>query len=155
MLFRSLFLRKWTKTETERITEQKATLQTTIKNENKYMNMIEVWNKEKKRIIKEHVGFVNTTGETEKKKIEATAEFKSWKTDINTDYTQKINDLKDELSEQYQIRKAQTLADYPIFMAIAEDISYDATGKPTGNNELDIIGEELGKFINSIEDNEL
>ena len=145
-----LFLRKWTKAETEKITEQKATLQTAIKNENKYLNTIEAWDKEKKQIIKEYIGFVNTTGETEKKEIEATAEFKSWKTDINTDYTQRINDLKDELSEQYQIRKAQTLADYPIFMAIAEDISYDATGKPTGNNELDIIGTELTKFINSI-----
>jgi len=150
-----LFLRKWTKAETEKITEQKATLQTVIKNENKYLNTIEAWDKEKKRIIKEYIGFVNTTGETEKKKIEATAEFKSWKTDINTDYTQKINDLKDELSEQYQIRKAQALADYPIFMAIAEDISYDATGKPTGNNELDIIGEELEKFINSIEEDKI
>jgi len=150
-----LFLRKWTKAETEKITEQKATLQTVIKNENKYLNTIEAWDKEKKRIIKEYIGFVNTTGETEKKKIEATAEFKSWKTDINTDYTQRINDLKDELSEQYQMRKAQTLADYPIFMAIAEDISYDATGKPTGNNELDIIGEELEKFVNSIEEDKI
>jgi type I restriction enzyme M protein len=32
-------------------------------------------------------------------------------------------------------------------MAIAEEIGYDATGKKTGNNELDVIGEELKKFI--------
>jgi len=42
-------------------------------------------------------------------------------------------------------------SDYPIFMAIAEDIGYDATGKPTNNNELDFIGQELARFIESIE----
>lgn len=32
-------------------------------------------------------------------------------------------------------------------MAIAENIGYDATGRKTTLNELDVIGEELGKFI--------
>ena len=32
-------------------------------------------------------------------------------------------------------------------MAIAEDIGFDATGKPTTVNELDEIGAELAKFI--------
>ena len=32
-------------------------------------------------------------------------------------------------------------------MAIAEDIGFDATGKPTKVNELDEIGAELAKFI--------
>lgn len=40
--------------------------------------------------------------------------------------------------------------DYPIFMAIAEDIGYDATGRTTANNELNEIGEELSKFISHI-----
>ena len=35
-------------------------------------------------------------------------------------------------------------------MAIAENIGYDATGKKTNINELDVIDEELKKFINSI-----
>lgn len=150
-----LFLRKWTKAETEKNTEQKAILQSAIKAENSYLDKIEAFDKEKKRVIKEHDGFVNTTGEIEKKKIETANAFKAWKTEINADYSQKINDLKDELSEIYQTRKAQTLADYPIFMAIAEDIGYDATGRPTGNNELNVIGEELTKFINAIENNQL
>ena len=34
-----------------------------------------------------------------------------------------------------------------IFMAIADDIGFDATGKPTKVNELDEIGAELAKFI--------
>jgi type I restriction enzyme M protein len=96
---------------------------------------------------------VNNTGETDKKLVEKTDVFKAWKTEINAEYTQKINDLKNELTEIYQTRKAQTLADYPIFMAIAEDIGYDATGKLTANNELDVIEAELSKFINAIENN--
>jgi type I restriction enzyme M protein len=44
-------------------------------------------------------------------------------------------------------RKQSALPDYSIFMAIAEDIGYDATGKPTGTNELDVIGAELARFI--------
>jgi type I restriction enzyme M protein len=35
-------------------------------------------------------------------------------------------------------------------MAIAEDIGYDATGRPTDNNELIEIGKELAEFINHI-----
>ena len=44
------------------------------------------------------------------------------------------------------------MADYPIFMAIAEDIGYDATGKQTGTNELDLIGAELSRFIAGVND---
>ena len=33
-------------------------------------------------------------------------------------------------------------------MAIAEDIGYDATGRETGNNELELIEAELTRFIN-------
>jgi type I restriction enzyme M protein len=35
-------------------------------------------------------------------------------------------------------------------MAIAENIGYDATGKKTPVNELDVIGEELKKFIETL-----
>ena len=43
-----------------------------------------------------------------------------------------------------------TVASYPIFMAIAEQIGYDATGKKIAVNELDLIGEELKKFIETL-----
>ena len=56
-------------------------------------------------------------------------------------------DNKEKLEETYQQRKQSALPDYPIFMAIAEDIGYDATGKATGTNELDVIGAELARFI--------
>jgi len=39
-------------------------------------------------------------------------------------------------------------------MAIAEDIGYDATGRNIGNNELEVIGQELRRFIQNIEKTE-
>ena len=69
-------------------------------------------------------------------------------------YKEKIDLLKETLSEQFLEQKQKILDDYPIFMAIAEDIGYDATGKPTNNNELEIIGKELTRFIKAIEKGE-
>ena len=54
------------------------------------------------------------------------------------------------MTDEYQQSKQKELVDYPIFMAIAEEIGYDATGKKTSVNELNVIGEELKKFIKSL-----
>ena len=56
------------------------------------------------------------------------------------------------MQEAYTIDKQNKLPDYPIFMAIAEDIGYDATGKETTKeHDLKIIAEELSRFIKEIE----
>ena len=47
----------------------------------------------------------------------------------------------------YKAAAAASFPDEDIFMAIADDIGFDATGKPTKVNELDEIGAELAKFI--------
>ncbi|MDR2426522.1 MAG: N-6 DNA methylase [Endomicrobium sp.] len=146
-----LFLRKWTKEETDTIEQQKTALQAKIKLKNKYLEKIESLNNEKKEVLKEHKGFENKTGKTNKKDIEKTEEFKAWKIEINESRIQQINDVKEELNDLYQKEKAKTLADYPIFMAIAEEIGYDAAGRKTTANELDIIGQELKKFIEAVE----
>lgn len=145
-----LFLRKWTKKQTEEIKLLKRTIQDTIIKDNAYAKKVKAINAEKLKTIKAHTSFVNTTGKTDKKDIEKTDEFKDWKKEITAEYTQKISDLKDELEEEFITRKQKQLTDYPIFMAIAEDIGYDATGRPTGNNELEVIEEELTRFINQI-----
>lgn len=150
-----IFLKKWTKAESEKIIIQKSTLQKTLRDEQKYLMRIDALDKEKKQVIKNWIGFENTTGKIDKKQVEGTDVFKAWKADINALYSQKVNDIKDELIELYQIKKAQTLADYPIFMAIAQEIGYDATGKSIATNELDVISEELIKFINALEEDEL
>ena len=149
-----MFLRKWSDDKTKQIENKKKHIQDKVKAENEYLKKVTELEKEKKRIIKEHEGFENTTGETDKKAIEKTPEFKDWKKEISDLYNQKINDLKDELTDLYLSLKQKELDDYQIFMAIADDIGYDATGKPTGNNELIEIGNELQRFIDYVIKNE-
>ena len=83
--------------------------------------------------------------------IKQTQEYKDWNAELLAEYAAKVEELKSKLADEYQIRKQKELPDYPIFMAIAEEIGYDATGKKTAVNELDIIGQELKKFINSLD----
>jgi len=145
-----LFLRKWSNATHEEIKAKEEELQKIIKAKNNYEATIKKWNNEKKKTIKSHDGFENTTGETEKKKIEKTDEFKAWKKTINEAFTERVNSFKEELEEQYLQAKKDAMRDYPIFMAIAEDIGFDATGRPTGNNELETISEKLSEFISHI-----
>ena len=88
------------------------------------------------------------------KLLKKTDAYKSWKTELSNEFRQQINDLKEELEDLYLATKQKELPDYPIFMAIAEDIGYDATGRETGTNELEIIGKELSRFIVHINKNE-
>jgi len=145
-----LFLRKWKGSKTTEIKNLKQTVLDQVKKDNSFLKTIEKLEKEKKEIIKNHTGFENTTDEIDKKVIEKTDAFKDWKKEINDLYNQKINDFKEDLTDKYLALKQEKLTDYQIFMAIAEDIGYDATGKPTGNNELDVIEKELSRFINHI-----
>jgi type I restriction enzyme M protein len=150
-----LFLKKQAKATTEKLQNTKAGLQIKLKTEFEYYKKIELWEKEKAKKIKNLEGFKfldATLSSAEQKKTE---EYKTWKEEISAFYSDKINALKEELQDAYQQAKQTKLPDYPIFMAIAEDIGYDATGKKTNDNELDFIGEELTKFIVEIENNKL
>lgn len=149
-----LFLRKWSAEQTEKIRSKKLSIQDQLKKEADYLKKVADWESEKKQILKNHTGFVYTGEETDKKKIEKTSEFAEWKKEISENYAQKIKDLQEELEEKYLAAKQTELDDYDIFMAIAEDIGYDATGKKTGINELEEIGTELSKFINQIVESE-
>ncbi len=145
-----LFLRKWTEEESKKVSTTKSKIAYDIVKEKQYQEIVKNWEKEKKEIIKLHKGFDNKTSYTSKKEIENTEEFKIWKAEISAEYTEKLNTFKEELNDFYLKEKQTKLPDYPIFMAIAEEIGYDATGKPTQTNELKYIGEELKKFINTL-----
>lgn len=137
-----LFLRKWSEKTTELIKNQKTSVQDDIKTKYKYLEVIRKIEDEKKAELKTFGG---------DKKSEA---FNDFKTALSEKYTSKINNLKDELEEAYIKEKQSKLQDYSIFMAIAEDIGLDATGRETGNNELEIIEKELTRFINHIIESE-
>lgn len=143
-----MVLKKWTSRETENIERIKRSIEIELLSTYQYREKLEAWSKEKNNRLKTLDGFLNNTGLDKLADIKKTDDYKAWSAELSSFYTEKVNALKDELSEIYQKEKQRRLPDYPIFMAIADDIGYDATGKPTNNNELDLIGEELKKFIN-------
>ena len=145
-----LFLKKWTKEQSRRIKETKQSLQKRIKNDANFEAIISHWEKEKKEILKHYIGFKNDTGKKDKKAIETTPEFIEWKKQVTEQYRQKIADFKEQLEEHFAEQLKEEMLDYPIFMAIAEQIGYDATGKEIDVNDLEMIETELKKFIESI-----
>lgn len=148
-----LFLRKHKNKQSEKISEQKQLLQAQVKADNNYLAAIEQWEKEKAKAIKQLEAEAKTQNPKASKK-ELVEMIQAQKSALQSAFTDKVNLLKEELTEKYFAAKQRLLDDYPIFMAIAEDIGYDATGRSTNNNELIEIGKELAKFIEHINNTE-
>jgi type I restriction-modification system DNA methylase subunit len=148
-----LFLRKHRQKQTEKINKLKIELKDQIKSDNNFINTVDQWEKEKNESIKLLEKNAKEKNPTADKKAIVDL-IKDEKTKLQQAFTDKVNLLKEELTEKYFAAKQTALDDYPIFMAIAEDIGYDATGRSTGNNELPEISNELSKFIKHINNNE-
>lgn len=142
-----LFLKKWKKEETDRLVQTKKAIESKLLKDSDYLAKRTLWDKEIKQKQKDKADEIKGKRRTSASAAKQTEEFKSWNANLLAEYAAKIDDLKTRLTEKYQLNKQQQLHDYPIFMAIAEEIGYDATGKKTATNELDFIGEELKKFI--------
>lgn len=142
-----LFLKKWKKEETDRLVQTKKAIEGKLLKDSDYLAKRTLWDKEIKQKQKDKADEIKGKQRTSATAAKQTEEFKSWNANLLAEYAAKIDDLKTRLTEEYQLNKQQQLQDYPIFMAIAEEIGYDATGKKTATNELDFIGEELKKFI--------
>lgn len=77
-----------------------------------------------------------------------------WESEIKTEYKEKIDAVKEEWEEKNteDIREwVRENANHPIFMAIAERIGYDATGRKDPINDLDAICEEYRKFTEDLD----
>ncbi|CAM3423246.1 site-specific DNA-methyltransferase (adenine-specific) [Flavobacterium longum] len=148
-----LFLRKHKNKQTSDISNQKAKLKEQIKTDSKYAANVENWEKEKADAIKKLEADAKARNPKANKK-EIAEMIQADKSAVQSAFTDKVNLLKEELTEKYFLAKQTALDDYPIFMAIAEDIGYDATGRTTNNNELIEIGKELSKFIAHINETE-
>lgn len=145
-----LFLKKWTKKESEQLVNTKKYIESRLLNDNCYLAQRQTWDKEIKQKQKEKAEEIKGKHRISATEAKKTEEYKIWNADLLAAYANKIDELKSSLTEAYQQAKQEELTDYPIFMAIAENIGYDATGRKTAVNELDVIGEELKKFINTI-----
>ncbi len=166
-----LFLMKLDEKQTKKIQANKERIQDTLFFQPQYEQEIKNIDKEKKRIIKEHDGFdydtINweleentqvldgaaipeTWDKAARKLAEKTEEFKAWKSDITQLYNEQINEVKENLQDEYLKRVGEELIDYPIMMVIAENIGYDATGRKSGVNELELVAPEIERFIDDI-----
>ena len=72
-----------------------------------------------------------------------------WESQVKAEYKEKIDAVKEEWADKNaeDIREwVRENANHPIFMAIAERIGYDATGRKDPVNDLNTICEEYRKF---------
>lgn len=141
-----LFLRKYPEKYTQKLKEQKIKLQDLLKAEKQYIETVESLEAQSREIVNKANGI--TYEETTLAEFKKTDQYKKWRTEIQAEYREKINTLKDNMEDLYLQKRQSELPDYSIFMALAEDVGYDATGKNTGKNELNFIGTELKRFIN-------
>ncbi len=146
-----LFLKKWSKEHTDKLKGKKKAIEAKLLASESYLETRKLWDNEIKQKQKEKVASLKTRERKSATAIKQAQEYKDWNADLLTEYAAKVDELKSKLADKYQIKKQKELPDYPIFMAIAEEIGYDATGKKTAVNELDIIGQELKKFIQSLD----
>ena len=145
-----LFLKKWTKKEADSLVRKKKDIESELLQNSNYIELRKTWDREIKQKQKEKATEIKLRQAITLSEAKQSPEYKSWNSDMLAEYAGKIDELKSRLSDEYQHAKQKILPDYPIFMAIAEDIGYDATGKKTSVNELEIIGAELKKFINAL-----
>ncbi len=157
-----LFLKKHTANQTKAINDARQGIKDLIKEKHSFLSKLAKLDKAKRDDIKNLKGFERTAeveaeieaAKAEGKKLEDTAAYAAWKKQVGDSYNEKIDALKYQLSEEYAEATRAQLPDYDIFMAIAEDIGYDATGRDTKTNELESIGKALAEFIGEIEANQ-
>jgi type I restriction enzyme M protein len=132
-----MFLKKHTQATTDSIRQAKQSIQTRLSAQHKLIETTSAWEKEKQALLKP----LKAKDDETKARRQA----------ISDEYSEKLNALKETLEEAYQSEKASGLPNYPIFMAIADNIGFDATGKEIAHNDLPDITEALRRFIEAIE----
>ena len=146
-----LFLKKHDEKETKRIRDTKQTLKDTIRKQHKFEATLQTIEQEKKKAIDQlnkRTAFARLTAHERRDD----AAYLTAAKELTEQYGKQVDDLRDRLVETFVERKRNELPDYDVFMAIAEDIGYDTTGRPTKVNELEPIAEELRRFIEAIEE---
>lgn len=141
-----LFLRKRSAEASQRIHDAKLSLQSRIAAKGRLVERLSVIEKKRKAAIAalDHQPAFAALSPKERK---ANADYKSACVEIGDEAEKATTALREELELQYNGEAKKLLANEGIFMAAAEDIGFDATGKPTKTNELDEIGPALADFI--------
>jgi type I restriction-modification system DNA methylase subunit len=157
-----LFLQKQSTLQTKMIDDLRQNMQDTVKVNQNYDRKLAAIDQAKKKTLKGKVGFINSesarraalqlvalreNNPEEKVEIEATLAYQAWKKEVSDGYAEEVDELKVTAIEAYETALQNSQVDYEVFMAIAEDIGYDATGKSTKVNDLDEISNRFVKFL--------
>ena len=145
-----VFLKKHTSGETKRMRDTKQKLKDSIRIESDLEKRLDTFDREKKIELKKLNNRPEFSALTKEESKENEA-YTIAAQEISARYTDRVEELRYKITEVYEERRRKELPDYTIFMAIAEDIGYDATGRHTKTNELEPIAEELTRFIADIE----
>jgi type I restriction enzyme M protein len=149
-----LFLKKHSAAETKRMRDTKQKIKDRIRAEEKLEDKLDNIDRQKKIAINElnkHADFAALDAKVRKENAAYTVAAQM----LSDRFAGQADELRYQLTELYDERRRKDLPDYPIFMAIAEDIGYDATGRATKTNELEPIAGELARFVTAIEKGEL
>ena len=141
-----LFLRKRPKKKAEEIRAIREEIQRSTAEKFRLKEQLEEWKAEKQRRVRGKDGFIPPSA-LNGGDVKKTAAYKAWKREMDAEYNKRVVGLQDELLAECSVEKAKRLPDYSIFMAIAEEIGYDATGRTTARNDLREIGDALREFI--------
>ena len=141
-----LFLRKRSAKASQRIRDAKLSLQSGIAKKGRLVERLAEIEKKRKAAVSDldHKPEFAALAAKERK---ANTDYKAAYAEIAAEAEKSTAELREELERQYSDKVGELLPDEEIFMAIAEDIGFDATGKPTKVNELDEIGVALADFI--------
>lgn len=145
-----LFLRKHAQSETEAIQASKDKAKAYLLKEKKYekkLKEIETKKKTETLALDRLAEFSDLTKADKKQSAKYVEAQKS----INAKASAQIDEMKKQLEAEFAELRKNASRNYKVFMAIAEDIGYDATGRQTQNNELDLISESLKTFIEDVE----
>ncbi len=145
-----LFLKKHTAAETQRMRDTKQAIKDSLRAQENLEEKLNTIEREKKIALKE-LSERNEFAELTKEQRKENEAYTTAAQEISDHFAAQADELRYQLAELYEERRRKDLPDYPIFMAIAEDIGYDAAGRPTKTNELDPIAAELARFITAIE----
>jgi type I restriction enzyme M protein len=149
-----LFLKKYAAVETKLIGDLKQKLKDLIRAEGMFEKKLNEIDRKKKAALKELTDSQEFAALTKDERKENVA-FIAASQEISDRFAAEAGQLRYQLTAIYDERRRKNLPDYSIFMAIAEDIGYDATGRTSRTNELDLIGVELARFIVAIEEGEV
>jgi len=141
-----MFLRKRSKAKSKQLREAKEALQREISEKGHLaegLAEIDTARKQALAALDRRPAFAAL----DKKARKENADYKSAADEIAAAAEKSTAELRDKLESEYKKRATDIVPDEDIFMAIAEDIGFDATGKETKVNELEEIGEQLAAFI--------